>query len=141
MKTMRLILFIAVFALPELAFGQCDSDAFLDNCASGLDDFTFIKAFNTSMNKNGTEEYSYVFSKGSTYMILACDPDIDGKRMIVNLYDRNRKLIVSSYNKKTKTFYPDLVYPCSATGVYYMEVTFEGSKGGCGVTVLGFKKN
>jgi hypothetical protein len=93
------------------------------------------------MKKTDKVEYSYVFSKGSTYMIIACDQQKEGERMIVNLYDRNHKLIVSSYNKKTKTFYPDIIYPCSATGVYYMEVTFEGSKGGCGVTILGFKKN
>lgn len=141
MKTIRNLIFIFALLIPHLLHAQCDSDAFLDNCASKLDSYTFIKAFNTSMKKTDVTEYSYVFSKGSTYIIIGCDQEIDGSRMIVNLYDRNRKIIASTYNKKTKTFYPDLVYPCSATGVYYMEVTFEGSKGGCGVCLLGFKKD
>lgn len=141
MKTLKILLFILAFLVPRNGYGQCDSDNFLDNCASGLETFTFIKAFNTSMKKTEPVEYSYVFSKGSTYMILGCDQNEAGKRMIVNLYDRNHKLIASTHNKKTNTFYPDLVYPCSATGVYYMEVTFEGAKGGCGVCILGFKKS
>jgi len=141
MKTIRMLLFSIALAIPLHVFGQCDSDEFMDNCASKLDTYTFIKAFNTTMKKTDVVEYSYVFSKGSSYIIIPCDQNIPGSRMIVNLYDRNKKIIASSYNKKTKTFYPDLIYPCSATGVYYMEVTFEGPKGGCGVCLLGFKKN
>lgn len=141
MKTIRNLIFMVALIIPQLLHAQCDSDAFLDNCASKLDSYTFIKAFNTSMKKTDVTEYSYVFSKGSTYIIIGCDQEIDGSRMIVNLYDRNHKIIASTYNNKTKTFYPDLVYPCSATGVYYMEVTFEGSQGGCGVCLLGFKKD
>ncbi|HKK63334.1 MAG TPA: hypothetical protein VJ951_12290 [Bacteroidales bacterium] len=141
MKTIRKLFFVVALIIPHALNAQCDSDTFLDNCAAKLDTYTFIKAFNTSMRKTQTVEYSYVFSKGSTYLIIPCDEGIEGRRMIVNLYDRNHKLIASTYNKRKKTFYPDLAYPCSATGVYYMEVTFDGSKGGCGVCLLGFKKN
>ncbi|MCK4920055.1 MAG: hypothetical protein KAS71_03355 [Bacteroidales bacterium] len=141
MKILKIILFLMLLTTPKISFGQCSSDEFLDNCAAKLETFTFIKAFNTEMKKTQKVEYSYIFSKGSSYMIVACDQDIPGAKMIINLYDRNKKLIVSSYNKKSKKHYPDLLYPCSATGVYYLEVTFEGSKGGCGVSLLGFKKN
>ena len=101
---MRLILIIMAFVIPGNLFAQCDSDTFLDNCASGLETFTFIKAFNTQMKKTDKQEFSYVFSKGSTYMIIGCDQQIKGERMIVNLYDRNHKLIVSNYNKKSGKF-------------------------------------
>jgi len=141
MRTLKFIFLFLIFFIPVGAYAQCDSDAFLDNCASKLEAFTFIKAFNTTIKKSDPVEYSYVFSKGSTYMIVVCDQNISGNRMIVNLYDRNRKLIASSYNPKTKTYYPDLIYPCSATGVYYLGVSFESSKGGCGVSILGFKKS
>lgn len=137
----RLIILLSAFLIPIHAFPQCDSDAFLDKCASKLETFTFIKAFNTIMKKADKVENSYIFSKGSTYMIIICDQNVPGERMIVNLYDRNHKLIASSCNPKTKTYYPDLIYPCSATGVYYIEVSFEGTRGGCGVCILGFKKS
>lgn len=141
MKMLKIILLLTVIMSSASSFGQCDSDEFLDNCAANLETYTFIKAFNVSMKKSDKVEYSYVFSKGSSYMIIVCDQNVPGKKMIVNLYDRNHKLIVSSYNRKTKSYYPSLVYPCSATGVYYMEATFEDSKGGCGVCILGFKKS
>ena len=137
----KIVLLLTIVMSSVNIFGQCDSDEFLDKCASGLETYTFIKAFNVNMKKTEKVEYSYVFSKGSSYMIIVGDQKVPGQRMIVNLYDRNHKLIVSSFNKKSNTFYPNLVYPCSATGVYYMEATFEGAKGGCGVCILGFKKS
>ncbi len=141
MKMIKIVLLLSIVMSSVNIFGQCDSDEFLDKCASSLETYTFIKAFNVNMKKTEKVEYSYVFSKGSSYMIIVGDQKVPGQRMIVNLYDRNHKLIVSSYNKKSNTFYPNLVYPCSATGVYYMEATFEGTKGGCGVCILGFKKS
>lgn len=137
----RIFLWLVVASVSNTVYGQCQTDDFLDNCASRLENYTFIKAFNSDMKKSGSEEFSYIFSKGSSYMIIVCDQNVAGERMIVSLYDRNRKLIASSYNSKTKTYYPDLLYPCSATGVYYLVANFEGSKGGCGVTILGFMKN
>jgi len=141
MKIIRIFLWLLVASVPYYVFGQCQTDEFLDNCASKLEDYTFIKAFNTDLPKAGSEEFSYVFSKGSTYLIIICDQNITGNRMVVNLFDRNRKLIASSYNPKTKTYYPDLLYPCTATGVYYLEASIAGAKGGCGVTILGFMKS
>ena len=126
-----------------IAFGQCESDEFMDHCASSLGSNTFIKAFQVKIKpkKEVKIEYSYVFSKGSSYTIIVCDQNQKGNRMIVNLYDRSHKLIASSYDRRSKKHYPDLVYPCSATGVYYIESTFEGSNPGCGVIILGFEKN
>jgi hypothetical protein len=139
-REILIFLYMALAFISPAIYGQCQTDAFLDNCASRLESYTFIKAFNSEMKKAGKEEFSYVFSKGSSYMIIVCDQNIAGARMFINLYDRNRKLIASTYNAKNKTFYPDLLYPCSATGVYYLEAVFEGGKGGCGVTILGFMK-
>ena len=138
----KVLFFLGVMMFAFKAFGQCDSDEFMDACAAPLGTHTFIKSFNTKITskKESKVEYSYVFSKGSEYMIIICDQKRAGNRMIVNLYDRDHKLIASSYNRKTKKHYPDLIYPCSATGVYYIESSFEGSDGGCGVIILGFNK-
>ena len=139
----KLIVILGMLATSFLASGQCESDEFLDACASSLDSHTFIKAFNVKVKPKKADkvEYSYVFSKGSSYMIILCDQNKKGNRMIVKLYDRGHRLIASSYDKRTKKHYPDLVYPCSATGVYYIEATMEGSSAQCGVIILGFNKN
>jgi len=141
MKT-YLLSILGMLLLSVASFAQCESDEFLDECASALGSHTFIKSFNTKINpkKKATVEYSYVFSKGSEYSVILCDQKIKNSRLIVNLYDRNHKLIGSSYSKKTRKHYPDLTYPCTATGVYYIEASFEGSASGCGVIILGFTK-
>ncbi len=119
----------------------CDSDEFVDKCAPELGEYVFIKTFPVTVNKSGEKtEYSYVFSKGSEYKIVICDKNEVGKKMIVNFYDRGKKLIGTNYLKSSKKFYPSIVYNCSATGVYYVEAYFEGDKSGCGINLLGFKK-
>ncbi|MGZ3862962.1 MAG: hypothetical protein ACXVPN_11165 [Bacteroidia bacterium] len=119
---------------------DCGSDAFIDKCAPSLGDYTFIKTFNIQVDKaDGKFEFSYVLSKGSNYRIVICDQNSEGNKMIVNFYDRNKKLIASNYLKNSKKFFPSLNYTCSATGVYYIEASFENGKSGCGANILGFK--
>lgn len=147
MKTIKtktgllLTLIVASFMLSLTPGNDCSSDAYLDKCAPALGDYTFIKSFNIDISKSGDKktEFSYVFSKGSNYRIVICDQNPDGNKMIVNFYDRNKKLIASNYMKSSKKFFPTLNYFCSATGVYYVESSFEGGKDGCGVNILGFK--
>jgi hypothetical protein len=119
----------------------CESDDFVDSCAPALGDFVFIKTFNVSVDKPGNKiEYSYVLSRDSEYKIVVCDQNDPGKKMIVNFYDRSKKLVASNYLKSNKKFYPTISYKCAATGVYYVEAFFEGDKSGCGINILGFKK-
>jgi len=145
MKKSGIIILLLIFGLLSVTsknYGQCGSDQFLDNCVSSLDTYTFIKAFNVQLKKKKEDNvlYSYVFSKGSTYMVINCDQEIPKQRMIINLYDRNHKLIASSYDSKRRKHYSEILFPCEATGVYYIKAQFEGSKGGCGVCILGFDK-
>jgi hypothetical protein len=135
-----LIIFMSAMLTSFKTGSDCGSDAFIDKCAPSLGEYTFIKTFNIDVNKSGDKfEFSYVFSKGSNYRIVICDQNNDGNRMIVNFYDRNKKLIASNYLKSAKKFFPVLNYTCSATGVYYVETSFEGGKSGCGANILGFK--
>lgn len=141
-KELKILFFLMVLLFPVSVFGQCDTDLFLDRCASNLGTYNYIKSFSitASPRKKAIPEYSYVFSKGSTYMLIVCDENVKGGRMIVSLYDREHKLIASTYDEKNNKYYTDLLYPCEATGVYYIRATFEGSKGGCGMCILGFNK-
>lgn len=135
-------LLLACILVTGVVSAQCSSDAFMDNCSNALDDFNFIKSFEYSNPKGGAKaEYSYVFSKGSTYRIVVCDENIAGNKMIISLYDRNHKLIASNFDKASKKVFPALTYPCSATGVYYIEYSFQGDKAKCGINILGFTKN
>ena len=137
-KALSLLAFVVLSAFNMSA--QCSSESFMDKCSSALDEFNYIKSYDFDNKKSSKGEYSYVFSKGSMYRIIICDENIEGNRLIVTLYDRNHKKIVSNYDKRSKKYYPSLTYPCSATGVYYVEYEFEGSKARCAVNILGFSK-
>lgn len=142
-KVLTLVLLMGFSLIPMIICGQCDSEVFLDNCAPSLDTYTYIKKFPVFIKRKKSENivFSYVFSKGSTYKLIVCDQGKKGGKMIINFYDRNRKLIASTYNKKSRQHNEILLFPCTATGVYYIEGQFEGSGGGCGVCILGFDKS
>ncbi len=137
-------IFLAIMFLPVYSFNLkpgCDPEVLLKNCASDLDDFVFIKSFPIESNKTGDKtEYSYVLSRAINYRIVVCEQNDEGKKMIVNLFDRNKKLIASNYLKSSKKIFSIINYMCSATGVYYVEAYFDGEKKGCGLNILGFKK-
>jgi len=148
MKDISNILFSILFLfMTSPSKAQCDSEPFLDNCTSTINEFRFLKhyKFRTKDDEKLGEPrvygYSYVFSKGSTYVLTACYDDSEGNKMIVSLYDSNRKLISSSYDKKTGKLYPTIKFKCSSTGIYYFTFNFEKEEGGCGVSILGFNKS
>lgn len=134
-------LFFACFIMSFNANAQCDDEDFLDECAEILDDYTFAKSFDIELEGKGKTnkvEYSYVFSKDHTYILTVCDMEEAGNKLIINLYDRNKKLITSS--NKDGSFKEKIGYRCSATGVYYIEAYFENFNKGCGISILGFNK-
>ncbi len=121
-------------------YADCTSEAFIDTCTGKLKGFAFLKAYkvNSKQAKGGKPiEYSYVFSKNTNYMLSVCNGE--GGNMVVNLYDKNRRLLATSFDKRTNKNYPALIYRCTATGVYYISFEFSGGEG-CGASVLGFKK-
>lgn len=132
---------IFFFLIVFVGKGQCDIDALMSKYAPVLDEFVFIKSFNVEVKKDGDKStYSYVFSRGNEYRIVLSGESASGKKMIINLLDRDKKLIASNFLKTGKKFYPTVNYICSATGVYYVEAYFEGDKQGCGINILGVKK-
>lgn len=149
MKTYRvnnviliMIIVLGVSLFPRDTFGQCSTDDFLDKCASQLGTYNYIKSFTVDVRsaKKNNQQYSYVFSNGSTYMLIACDENVVGGKMIMSLYDREHNLISCTYDEKNDRYYSNLVYPCLATGVYYIKVTFNKAKKGCGLCIIGFNK-
>jgi hypothetical protein len=135
------IAFIAlVFSLAQVN-AQCAADAQANACISKLQDgFTFLKTFKVDGQSGAKSkvEYSYVFSKDTQYFLNVCNdgPGTDG--IIVTMYDSKRQMVSTNFNNGK--FYPGLVYPCNATGIYYITFTFKDSQNHCGGSVLGFKR-
>lgn len=139
----KLIFFIAIIFLlnaSEIA-GQCNSENLSSECIPKLaSGFNFLKSYKIDGDGGSKEkvEYSYVFLKGTQYMINICAPNAPTDGIIVSLYDSNRNKVISS--KLNDQFISAIQYPCNATGVYYIQYTFEKPSSFCGGSALGFKR-
>jgi hypothetical protein len=137
-KSIFIVLTVLVLSALEV-FGQCNSDALSSQCIPKLaTGFNFLKSY--KIEKGGKEyvEYSYVFTKGTQYMINICSPGQSTDGIIVSLFDSNRNKVASS--KINGQFISAIAYPCNTTGIYYIQYTFDGSTSYCGGSALGFKR-
>lgn len=119
---------------------QCQPDEYKSACMSKLrEGFTYLKTYSLAKKNAGEIEHSFVFSKNVTYM-LTCETDIPNEtRVEIKLYDKNKKLLFSNFNKKKDAFYT-VNYLCSYTGVHYMKFIHHNEKAECGLSVLAFKR-
>ena len=144
MRKGSLFILILLFTLTvSRAYSQCDTFEFLDNCTEQIKSYTFIKSFDInfankkSSSKKNVAEFSYPFNSGHTYIFATCGGN--EMNMIINLYDKSKKLIATNYLASSNKFYETIVYECNATAEYFFEVSFEKNQVGCGVVVMGFK--
>jgi hypothetical protein len=137
----KLLIFVfSVFVFSALdVIAQCNAESLSTACIPKLQTgFNFLKSY--KIEKGGKEfvEYSYVFTKGTQYMINICAGGTATDGIVVSLFDSNRNKVASS--KYNGQFLTAMTYPCNTTGIYYIQYTFDGSTGYCGGSALGFKR-
>jgi hypothetical protein len=137
----KLLIFVcSVFVFSTLdVIAQCNAESLSTACIPKLaTGFNFLKSYKIEKGGKDFVEYSYVFTKGTQYMINICagGPSTDG--IVVSLFDSNRNKVASS--KYNGQFLQAMTYPCNTTGIYYIQYTFDGSTSYCGGSALGFKR-
>jgi hypothetical protein len=143
MKAIVVVLSIAFSILLNLeeVEAQCDPSVHTEACIPQLaDGFNFVKSYEINGEGGAKDkiEYSYVFAKGTQYFLNICAEGDQTDGIVVSLYDSNRKKVGTSY--ANGNFNRGIIYPCNATGIYYITFTFESSQNHCGGAVLGFKR-
>ncbi len=141
-KIVLLLSAISFFVLtaPDIS-AQCNSGQFAESCISQLSDgFNFVKSYEVNGEGGAKDkiEYSYVFAKGTQYFMNICSDSESTDGIVLSLYDSNRKKVGTSFANGNLN--KGIIYPCNATGIYYITFTFENSKNYCGGAVLGFKR-
>ncbi|HMR58161.1 MAG TPA: hypothetical protein PKC10_12620, partial [Cyclobacteriaceae bacterium] len=58
--------------------------------------------------------------------------------IVVSIFDKERNKVATS--KINGQFVSAIAYPCNATGIYYIQYTFDDPSGHCGGSALGFKR-
>jgi hypothetical protein len=126
-----------LFAIEGIA--QCNSEALCNACIPKLaGGFNFLKSYKIEKGSKDYVEYSYVFTKGTQYMINICAQKEPTDGIVVSLFDSNRNKVATS--KISGQFIAAIAYPCNTTGIYYIQYTFDGSSAYCGGSALGFKR-
>ena len=140
MKKVTVYLIATIISSAEISMGQCNADGLARSCIPKLaEGFNFLKGYKVDReNNNDKVEYSYVFTTGTQYMVNLCVNGNTNDGVIVSLFDSSRNKVASS--KVNNQFISALQYSCGATGIYYIQYTFEGNTSRCAGSALGFKR-
>jgi hypothetical protein len=139
MKKLLIFVFsVSVFSALDV-IAQCNAESLSTACIPKLaTGFNFLKSYKIEKGAKDVVEYSYVFTKGTQYMINICTASASTDGIVVSLFDSNRNKVASS--KVQGQFISAIAYPCATTGIYYIQYTFDGSTSYCGGSALGFKR-
>jgi len=131
---------LSIFILNTLeVVAQCNAESFSNQCIPKLaTGFNFLKSYKVEKSSKEFVEYSYVFTKGTQYMINICSTGENTDGIVVSLFDSNRNKVATS--KVNGQFISAIAYPCNTTGIYYIQYSFDGSTNNCGGSALGFKR-
>src|SRR5687768_6022733 len=97
MKKLLVFIFIILVLSGIEATAQCNAENLSTECIPKLaSGFNFLKSY--KVEKGGKEyvEYSYVFTKGTQYMINICSPGQNAYGIFVTLEDSDRRKVASS---------------------------------------------
>lgn len=128
MKKLVFFIFSVFLISTSEASAQCNAEDLSNDCIPKLaSGFNFLKSYKIDGGGGSKDkvEYSYVFTKGTQYMINICAPGQPTDGIVVTLYDSNRNKVASS--KINGQFISAIAFPCNATGIYYIQYTFDGS--------------
>lgn len=118
---------------------QCNSETLATECIPKLvDGFNFLKSYKVDGTSKDKVEYSYVFMKGTQYMINLCANGAATDGVVVSLLDKDRNKVASS--KINGQSVSSIHFPCNASGIYYIQYTFDDPSNHCGGSALGFKR-
>jgi hypothetical protein len=142
MKKLTFVL-LFIFSLAansnELIDQQCNSDNLANACIPKLSTgFNFLKSYKVDGEAKEKVEYSYVFTKGTQYMINLCANGTSADGVVVSIFDKERNKVATS--KINGQFISAIAYPCNATGIYYIQYTFDEPSSHCAGSALGFKR-
>lgn len=139
MKKLFVLVFSVLVFAGYNANAQCNAETLSTQCIPKLaSGFNFLKSYKVEKAGKDYVEYSYVFTKGTQYMINVCASEQNSDGIVVTLYDSKRNKVAS--NKVDDQYIAAIAYPCNSTGIYYIQYTFDDTTIACGGSALGFKR-
>lgn len=138
MKIKDIVFSCFILMLSCQAYAQCNSDLFKDKGIRLLNEtsgFTYLKSYKID---GPNKSYSYIFSKGSEYMITLANQDRRNRGFYLKIYDSNKKEVASSL--QGGEYFSAIRFSCQNTGIYHMQFSFDNSNDTCAAGILGVKR-
>lgn len=133
-----LVLLCLFMAVSVNIVAQCNSQASDAQCVEKITaSNTFVKSYKLDGARTGDVEFSSVLVKDTRYYLNLCEEGVVSDHVVINVYDRERKLITS--NKHDQSILPELSFNCDQTGIYYF-VFKKSSVSACGIGALSFSR-
>jgi hypothetical protein len=132
------ITLISIMASADL-FCQCTVDDLVTDCIPKLTSgYNFLKSYKIDgSGKKDKVEHSYVFTKGTQYIVMLCTSRTLQADVTMNLLNSERNKVASL---KFKDGIGAMSYSCNTTGIYYIQYCFSTTEGLCGGSMLAFKR-
>ncbi len=136
----KLIVFVFLL-IPSLSNAQngCLEADYEDKCVKGLfdvfDDYLYLRSRPFSY-KDDSVMYAVTLKRNLLYIFNICDAS--GKEdAVINLYDKNDKLVTTSINPKTKLNDKIITFKPTAAGKYYISTVSRYGKKSCSLLLFG----
>ena len=149
MINMKRLLFTTSFLFSiALALSGQVSDTFVSACIMNIGkDAKYLKDYRIELGKATTanqRELRYKTNislwKNTKYRFTMCSTDDSKGQLFVNLKDNNRKIELTSYDRKTGRTYQFVDFVCNKSGIYELSYDFTNGQGGSGVGVVSIVK-
>ena len=128
-----------------VSFGQV-TDKLVSNCLiKAGPSAKYLKDFRIQLGKGSTrDDFRYKANmslwKNTKYRFTMCNSDGSKGELILNIRDESGKIIVTSYDSKTKKSDPNVDFVCNKSGIYELNYDFKDRQPGSGVGLVSMIK-
>jgi hypothetical protein len=142
-KLMRVLLLVLVISSPK-AHSQCNPE-WVESIPTNIAGLSYLKTYTIPVHEIKdvpfAREYSYVFTKGTTYTLyLVHEPNSMGL-LDFTLRDSNGNIRNDELVKVNKDGNEMMTFKCTATGIYYFILHTKQSLKGCAVMQLLYSRH
>lgn len=136
-----IITFLVLSLLSIVSSGQI-TDKLVSNCiTSAGPDAKYLKDFRIQLGKGtARNELRYKVNislwKNTRYRFTMCNAEGSKGILILNIKDESKKVIMSSYDSKSKKIHPYIDFVCNKSGKYELNYDFKDGQAGSGVGLV-----
>lgn len=142
----KTILIFISFLLLAFSLNAQDQQEMVSDCALSIGgNTTYLKDYVIKLPEAAGPDNIPVYKeniylmKKQTYLFTQCNAENSDGELVIQLYDRQKK-ITSSLNEKNSKVYPSVEFSCNKTGLYTLWYSFREGEKGMGVGIVSLVK-